>query len=162
MVKEACCGCMIVCAGWTMSGEVTNVFPYVSQPLTENVLQTFPRCSNVTVSSAFLGFVRGSVTGDLISFLSPMSDELRLERVGCSTLEGISTNAVTAFSQFVREGGFTNVFLSAYAEIPTNGNVLVKTTMVSSTGSMVKTNNMALVFGLVGAEWRITAWDVEE
>lgn len=162
MCREKVICFAMLCMVLGVHGEITNALQCINVRLTQNVLSEFSFRDNSTVSRAFLGFVRGSVEGDFVSFLKPMSDGLRIEEAGCANLLNISSNDVARFSQFVRDAGFTNNLISAYNEFSTNGNVGVNATMVSRCGPMVKTNDMVMVFCHTNSEWRITYWDVDE
>lgn len=143
-------------------GEITNVQQCVNVPLSRNVLADFAFRDNSTVPRAFLGFLRGCIEGDFVSFLTPMSDALRMEEGGCTNLSQLSSNEVERFSRFAQEAGFTNHSISAYNEFATNGNTRVNAKVVSVRGPMVKTNDVNMVFCHTNSEWRILFWDVDE
>ena len=152
--------CMLLCL--SACAAITNIVQCLNLELTTDRLSQFPSCDNSNPQNALLGFVRGSITGDYLSFLMPLSDAARVEEVGVSDLSQVTPSMTNQFYTFVISTGFSNHVVCAYSEIATN-NIVQSTTFIRSRcGLMNKTNELQTTIQQIDGSWRIVKWDVEE
>ena len=156
----AFCVCMLLCL--SACAAITNIGQCLNLELTTDRLSQFPSCDNSNPQNALLGFVRGSITGDYLSFLMPLSDAARVEEVGVSDLSQVTPSMTNQFYTFVISTGFSNHVVCAYSEIATN-NIVQSTTFIRSRcGLMNKTNELQTTIQQIDGSWRIVKWDVDE
>lgn len=65
---------------------ITNITQCLNLELTKERLAEFPDKDNSSPQNCILGFVKGAVCGDYLSFLTPLSDDVRIEETGTSVL----------------------------------------------------------------------------
>ena len=153
-----------VCASICLSAcaTITNIAQCLNIVLTEQQLTQFPDCDNSSPQNCLLGFVKGSITGDYLLFLSPLSDSVRVDIAGVSDLSQITATMTNNFYTFVVSSGFSNHVVCAYSETATNNSIYAKTFVRSQRGLMNKTNEVQTVMRQIGNGWRIVEWDVDE
>ena len=152
--------CILLCL--STRATITNIVQCIDQNLTATHLSEFPDRDNSTSQSCLLGFIKGSITGDYLSFLAPLSDTIRIEEAGTSNLTQITSTMTNQFHAFAMAAGFSNHVVRAYSEAVTN-NVIYSTTYIQSQcGLMNKTNKVYTVIQATGGSWRIVEWDVDE
>ena len=141
---------------------ITNIVQCVGVELTPSCLDEFPDRDNTTSQNCLLGFVRGSIVGDYISFLTPLSDAVRMDEFGVLGLEDVTPAMTNTFYKFVASAGFSNHVVCAYSETATNDTIYAMTAIRSQCGLMVKTNELQTIIKQSGNAWRIIQWDVDE
>ena len=152
--------CALLC--FTACATITNIAQCLNLELTAACLSQFPFRDNSNPQNSLLGFVRGSLTGDYLSFLTPLSDAMRVDEAGVSDLAQVTPSMTNQFYAFVTSAGFSNHVVCAYCEIMTNGAIRSKTFIRSQRGLMTKTNEVQTVIRQIDGSWRIVEWDVDE
>ena len=141
---------------------ITNIVQCLNMELTEARLSEFPFRDNSTPQNSLLGFVRGAITGDYLSFLTPLSDAVRVEETGVSDLSQVTQGMINQFYTFVVSSGFSNHVVRAYSEVFTSDTIIMKTKIQSRRGMMNKINEVQTTMRQIGGVWRIVNWDVDE
>ena len=154
------CVCMLLCL--SVCAAITNIVQCLNLELTVDRLSQFPFRDNSNPQNSLLGFVRGSITGDYISFLTPLSDAARVDEAGVSDLSQVTPSMTNQFYTFVALSGFSNHVVCAYSEVVTNSTICAKTFIRSRCGLMNKTNELQTTIQQIDGSWRIVEWDVEE
>lgn len=154
------CVCMLLCL--SACAEITNIAQCLNQELTVDRLSQFPFRDNSNPQNSLLGFIRGSITGDYLSFLMSLSDAARTEEAGVSDLSQVTPAMTNQFYAFVTLAGFSNHVVCAYSEVMTNNTIRARTYIRSRCGSMNKTNEVRTIMQSFGGSWRIVEWNVDE
>ena len=131
------CICALLCL--SAYAAITNIVQCLNLELTADRLAQFPFRDNSNPQNSLLGFVRGSITGDYISFLTPLSDAVRVDETGVSDLSQVTPSMTNQFYTFVTSSGFSNHVVCAYSEVATNGAICSKIFIRSRCGLMNKT-----------------------
>ena len=152
--------CMLLCL--SAFAAITNIVQCLNIELTEERLSEFPFRDNSTPQNSLLGFVRGAITGDYLSFLMPLSDAVRVEETGVSDLSQVTQDMTNQFYTFVISSGFSNHVVCAYSEVFTNDTIIMRTGIRSRRGMMNKMNEVQTTMRKIGGTWRIINWDVDE
>ena len=154
------CICVLLCL--SAFAAITNIVQCLNLELTGERLSEFPFRDNSTPQNSLLGFVRGAITGDYLSFLTPLSDAARVDEAGVSDLSQVTQTMTNQFCTFVTSSGFSNHVVCAHSEVFTNDTIIMKTDIRSRHGLMNKTNEVQTTIRQIGGEWRIINWDVYE
>jgi len=162
MAKRIMVVCIYALLYQSVSAAITNIIQCLNQELTEERLSQFPFRNNSTPQNSLLGFVRGTITGDYLSFLTPLSDATRVDESGVSDLSQVTPSMTNQFYTFVNSSGFSNHIVCAYSEVFTNDTMVLKTYIQSRRGLMNKTNEVQTTLQQIGGSWRIVNWDVTE
>ena len=144
------------------NAQITNVAQCLDVELTSTVLGAMPSFDGTSPQLAFMGFVKGTLNGNYEEFLWHLSDDQRIENCGFSDLSNLTPAMTNNFFDTIASMGFSNHYIRAYSECPTNGGYAVSATMQSRKGPMVKLSNMDLNLVLTNGVWRIVSWEVEE
>lgn len=152
--------CALLCQ--TLFATITNIAQCLNLELTAERLSQFPFRDNSTPQNSLLGFVRGSITGDYLSFLTPLSDSARVDEAGVSDLSQVTQYMTDRFYTFVVASGFSNHVVCAHSEVTSNDTIVLKTSIHSRRGLMNKTNEVQTIMRQIGGSWRIVNWDVSE
>ena len=157
---------VIIVLVWTVlclsANAITNVTQCLNVELTAAQLVEFPDKDNSSPQACILGFVKGAIDGDYISFLTPLSDEIRIKEIGTSNLSLVASSMTNQFHEFVTSAGFSNHVIRAYTEVISNNTVYAKSFIQSRCGMLNKTNEVRTIIRQFGNSWRIVEWDVEE
>ena len=142
--------------------DITNISQCINTNLTSDVLNRFPTNATSNVQNCVLAFVKGGVTGDLKTFASPFSDEMRALEFGISSLDSIPASVSNEFFVLMSSiSNCTNKVIS-YTEITTNG-LLKVTITLHRQGDNFNRNEVAHLDILqTNNVWRIVNWDVDE
>lgn len=162
MVKSSLALIMVVSSTLVSAGDITNIGQCLNTNLTAEVLCRFPSDSTSTVQKCVLAFVKGSVNGDLKTFASPFSAEIRSSEFGISDLNNIPSSLRNEFSALMTSVSNCTSRVVSYNETTNSGVVKVNITLhrqgigynrvEASHLDVVNTNNI----------WRIINWDVDE
>ena len=162
MAKRIMTSCVCVLLCFTACATITNIVQCLNLELTADRLSQFPFRDNSTPQNSLLGFVRGSITGDYLSFLTPLSDAVRVDEADVSDLSQVTQSMISQFHTFVTSSGFSNHVVCAYSEIATNNTIRSKIYIRSRRALMNKTNEVQTVMQQIDGSWRIIEWDVDE
>ena len=80
------------------SEDITNIIQCMNTNLTSDVLGRFPANATSTAQNCVLTFVKGSVNGDLKTFASPFSEQIRSSEFGIPNLDNIPASVRNEFS----------------------------------------------------------------
>lgn len=164
MAKQLICMFTVffACLKCVSMAEITNVQQCINVELTPSILSQIPDMDCTTPQASVLGFVKGVVTGNFLTFLWPLSDAVRVRESGVSDLSLVTPSMTNQFLEFVSDSGFSNHFVCAYSEIQTNGAVHATISVRSRSGLLVKTNDVKTILQTSNGLWRIVEWDVDE
>ena len=152
-------GTSLVCCVY--GEDITNISQCINTNLTSDVLNWFPTNATSNVQNCVLAFVRGGMTGDLKTFASPFSDEIRALEFGISSLDNIPASVSNEFSVLISSiSNCTNKVIS-YTEITNNG--LLKVTITFHWQGDNFNRNEVVHFDILQTNnvWRIVNWDVD-
>lgn len=142
--------------------DITNISQCINTNLTSDVLDRFPTNTTSTVQNCVLAFVKGSVTGDLKTFASPFSDEIRALEFGISRLDTIPVSASNEFSVLMLSVSNCTSKVIAYTEI-TNNSLIKANITLHRQGDNYNRNEVAhLDISQTNNIWCIINWDVDE
>ncbi|MBR4611894.1 MAG: hypothetical protein IKO40_04170 [Kiritimatiellae bacterium] len=147
---------------FTICAQITDVSQCLDIQLSPSILNDIDPSDCSSSQTAFLGFLKGSVSGDLVAFLRPMSDDLRVGECGVANIDDVTIDMTNNFFAVVMQTGFSNHVLVAYSEVETNGCRNLSATLSSQRGQMTKMSQLALRMAETNGEWKITSWDVED
>ena len=141
---------------------ITNINQCININLTSDVLDRFPTNTTSTVQNCVLAFVKGSVTGDLKTFASPFSDEIRALEFGISRLDTIPVSASNEFSVLMSSVSNCTSKVIVYTEI-TNNSLIKANIILHRQGDNYNRNEVVrLDISQTNNIWRIVCWDVDE
>jgi len=142
--------------------QITNVTQCVDMELTDAVLAQFPEQDNSSCHNCLLGFLKGLVQGDYLSFLIPLSDELRAEESGSADLASVSPSAIGEFHDFITDMAFSNHVVYSFSENVADGLVHAVMSIRSQRGTVVRTGKILMNVQQTNGTWRIVEWDAEK
>ena len=144
------------------SEDITNITQCMNTNLTSEVLRWFPTNTTSTVQNCVLAFVKGSVTGDLKTFASPFSDEIRALEFGISRLDTIPVSASNEFSVLMSSVSNCTSKVIVYTEI-TNNSLIKANIILHRQGDNYNRNEVVrLDISQTNNIWRIINWDADE
>ena len=144
------------------SREITDIRQCMNTNLTEDVLSSFRTNSIASVQDCILLFVKGSVSGDLRTFLEPFSDEARASEFGVSNLDCIPPTLSSEFSALMSSVSNCVSQVTFYSEATNNGIVKSKITLHRLGANYNRAETVYLDVSLSNNIWRVRKWDVDE
>lgn len=142
--------------------EITNITQCMNTSLTSNVLERFPTNATSTVQSCVLSFVKGVVIGDLKTFSSPFSEQIRASEFGFSDLDDIPASVSDEFSALMSSvSNCTNKVIS-YDETTNNELIRVNITLQRQSANYNRAEVSHLDITQTSNGWYIVNWDVDE
>lgn len=141
---------------------ITNISQCMNTSLTAEVLATFPTNTTATAQNCVLAFVKGSVTGDLKTFASPFSDEIRISEFGFHSLNSIPVSVSNEFSALMLSISNCTCKVISYNETVTNGLISANIKLHRQGGNYNRAEVSYLDIKQINGVWRIVSWDVDE
>lgn len=142
--------------------DITNISQCINTNLTSEVLDSFPTNATSTIQNCVLAFVKGSVTGDLKTFASPFSDEIRALEFGVSRLDSIPASVSNEFSALMSSVSNCTSKVISYTEV-TNNSLIKANITLHRQGDNYNRNEVAhLDISQTNNIWCIINWDVDE
>ena len=142
--------------------DITNISQCINTNLTSEVLDSFPTNATSTIQNCVLAFVKGSVTGDLKTFASPFSDEIRALEFGVSRLDSIPASVNNEFSALMSSVSNCTSKVISYTEV-TNNSLIKANITLHRQGDNYNRNEVAhLDISQTNNIWCIINWDVDE
>jgi len=141
---------------------MTNISQCMNTNLTSDALATFPTNSTLSVQNCVLAFVKGGVNGDLRTFASPFSDEIRISEFGFSSLDSIPASVSNEFSALMSSISNCTCKVISYNETATNGLIRANITLHRQGENYNRAEVSHLDIKQTNGVWRIVSWDVDE
>lgn len=142
--------------------EISDIRQCMNTNLTNEVLSSFRTNSMVSVQDCVLLFVKGSVTGDLKTFLSPFSAKSRFAEFGISDLDSIPASLSSEFSTLMSSVSNCVTRVTAYSEVTNNSIVRSDITFYRQGMNYNRYETVHLGVSQTNNLWRIKEWDVDE
>lgn len=130
--------------------------------LTADVLANFPTNTTSTAQNCVLAFVKGSVNGNLRTFASPFTDEIRASEFGFSNLDSIQASVSNEFSVLMSSISNCMNKVISYNEITNNGLIKISITLHRQGENYNRAEVAHLDIAQTNNVWRIVSWDVDE
>lgn len=141
---------------------ITNISQCMNTNLTAEVLATFPTNPTSTVQNCVLSFVKGCVSGDLRTFASPFSDEIRVSEFRVSDLDSIPASVSNEFSVLMSSISNCTCKVISYNETTTNGLTRANITLHRQGENYNRTEVSHLDIRQTNSVWCIVNWEVDE
>ena len=165
MVKTPLMLAIVVSTAWVncvYSEDITNISQCINMNLTPAVLDRFPTNSTSTAQNCVLAFVKGSVTGELKTFASPFSDEIRALEFGLSSLDSIPASVSNEFSMLMSSITNCTSKVISYTEITNNSLIKANITLHRHGDNYNRSEVVHLDMSQTNNVWNIINWDVDE
>lgn len=152
----------ITCVCGVHSEDITHIIQCMNTNLTSDVFGRFPTNATSTAQNCVLTFVKGSVNGDLKTFASPFSEQIRSSEFGVPNLDSIPASVSNEFS--VLMSSITNCTnkVIAYNETTNNGLIRANITLHRQGLNYNRSEVSHLDIAQTNNVWRIVNWDVDE
>ena len=141
---------------------ITNIIQCMNTNLTSDVLGRFPTDATSTAQNCVLAFVKGGVIGDLKTFASPFSDQIRSSEFGISSLDSIPASVSNEFSMLMSSVSNCASKVIAYSETTNNGLIQACITLHRQGESYNRAEVVHLDITQTNNIWCIINWDVDE
>ena len=141
---------------------ITNISQCMNVNLTSEVLATFPTNATSSAQNCVLAFVKGSVNGDLKTFASPFSEQIRSSEFGVPNLDSIPASVSNEFSTLMLSISNCTSKVIAYGETTNNGLVRANITIHRQGANYNRAEVSHLDMAQTNNAWRIINWDVDE
>ena len=162
MVKFPLIFVTALCATLVYGEGIANVNQCMNTNLTADVLSGFPSNATATAQNCVLAFVKGSVNGDLRTFASPFSAEIRSSEFGFSDLENIPATATTEFAALMASISNCTSRIVSYSETTNNGLIKANITIHRQGANHDRAEVAHLDIAQTNNVWSIVSWDVDE
>ena len=151
---------MMVCG--VCSEGITNISQCMNTNLRSDVLGMFPTNATCSGQNCVLAFVKGSVNGDLKTFASPFSDQIRFSEFGVPNLESIPTAVSNEFSALMSSITNCTSKVIAYSETTNNGLIKANITLHRQGVNYNRAEVSHLDIAQTNNAWCIINWGVDE
>ena len=141
---------------------ITNIIQCINASLTSDVLGQFPTNATASVQNCVLTFVKGSVSGDLKTFASPFSDQIRSSEFGISDLDNVPISVSNEFSVLMSSISNCTNKVIAYDETTSNGLIRSNITIHRQGENYNRAEIVHLDIAQTNNIWSIVNWDVDE
>ena len=142
--------------------DIINISQCINTNLTSDVFDRFPTNATSTAQNCVLAFVKGSVTGELKTFASPFSDEIRALEFNISSLDSIPESVSNEFSVLMSSISNCTSKVVSYAEITNNGLIKANITLHRQGDNFNRSEVAHLDISQTNNVWHIINWDVDE
>ena len=162
MVKSQLVIAAVVYSTLACGQGITNINQCINTELTADVLASFPTNSVLTAQNCVLSFIKGSVEGDLRTFASPFSVEIRSSEFGFSDLNSIPTAEENEFLAVMTSISNSATRIVSYSEITSNG--LVKSSIAFHRQGVGYNRDevVHLEIAQTNGVWQIVNWEADE
>ena len=144
------------------SEDITNIIQCMNTNLTSDVLGRFPTNATSTAQKCVLAFVKGCVNGDLRTFASPFSGQIRSSEFGVPNLDSIPASVSNEFSVLMSSISNCTNKVIAYNETTNNGLIRANITLHRQGVNYNRAEVSHLDIAQTNNVWRIISWDVDE
>lgn len=142
--------------------EITNVSQCINVELRRSVLNNINPTNSSTHQTAYLGFIRGMISGDYRTYLFHLTDSVRIEECGTADLHALTPQMMSEFQCFTQSMGYTNHMIKTYCETSTSGVWYVSSLLQSQNGRRIDVSQLDIQFVNTNGEWRVSRWEVDE
>ena len=141
---------------------ITSIYQCMNTNLTSDVLANFPTNATSTAQNCVLAFVKGSVNGDLRTFASPFTDEIRTSEFGFSNLDSIPASVSNEFSMLMSSISNCMNKVISYSETTNNGLIRISVALHRQGENYNRAEVSHLDIAQTNNIWCIVSWDVDE
>ena len=144
------------------SEDIENIIQCMNTNLTSDILGRFPTNATFTAQNCVLTFVKGSVNGDLKTFASPFSEQIRVLEFGVPNLDSIPASLSNEFSVLMSSISNCANKVVAYNETTNSGVIKASITLHRQGMNYNRAEVSHLDIVHTNNVWHIISWDVDE
>ncbi len=162
MVRILLLAVMLMDVSFALCGDIVDIRQCMNTNLTTEVLSRFPTNATTSVQNCVLFFVRGSVEGNLRTFLTPFSREMRVSEFGVSDLNDIPLSMKNEFSALMSSVSNCVSQVGVYSETTNSGHVRCDLEIQRRGENYNRSEIVHLDIVQTNSFWQIINWDVDE